>query len=152
MKTKAYVALYHLKALAQRIGRHWKKFQNIKGSVTFTFKVLSVYQVFHFQRTCICPSFSIGMQNTLKVSYLTGLRKLFACIKFNFPGYSMTLSKCAASHAEHLESFITHLNFAQIFACKTLSKYQTSIEIWPRGFFANIPLWKRFAWQNLRKE
>ena len=31
------------------------------------FKILSVYQIFHFQRTCICPRFGIAMQNTLKV-------------------------------------------------------------------------------------
>ena len=31
------------------------------------FKFLSVYWIFHFQRTCICPSFSIIVQNTLKV-------------------------------------------------------------------------------------
>ena len=30
MKTKAYVALHHLKALALRIGRHSKKCLNIK--------------------------------------------------------------------------------------------------------------------------
>ena len=31
------------------------------------FKILSVYQIFCFQRTCTCPSIGIGVQNTLKV-------------------------------------------------------------------------------------
>ena len=41
------------------------------------FKVLSVNQIFHFQRICICPSFGIVMQNTLKVYVCTWTMRWF---------------------------------------------------------------------------
>ena len=47
-------------------------------------KVNSVYQIFHFQRTCICPSFGIAVQHTLKVVclHLQTVRRFFHAFYF----------------------------------------------------------------------
>ena len=74
------------------------------------FKVYSAYRRFHFQTTCICPSFSNVMQNTLK-----------------------HICMCELSAQYHrtntLKVKIPHLNFAQISPCKTISKQGTYIKI-----------------------
>ena len=49
------------------------------------YKVHSVYQVFCFQSTCICPSFGIVMQNTLKRTCMCEI-------------------KCAASQNQHFKN------------------------------------------------
>jgi len=50
------------------------------------FKIVNVYQIFHFQWTCICPNFGIVMQHTWKVSLI------YIYLTYIFP--CLDLSKC----------------------------------------------------------
>jgi len=40
------------------------------------YKIYGVYQVFHFQRACICPSFGISVQNTLHLHAWNQVRSI----------------------------------------------------------------------------
>ena len=48
------------------------------------FKILSVYQIFCFQRTCICPSIGIRMQNTLKSYMFSSISCVDFAIQISF--------------------------------------------------------------------
>jgi len=88
------------------------------------YKDSSVYQIFHFQNTCICPSIGIVMQNTWKVecSHLY-LALILPCIIFqsvllckNPPSHVLVHVPCFESvlHGEICTKFRWAFNFPSV--------------------------------------
>jgi len=73
------------------------------------------------------------------------------CVQNTWNPFAWVKSRARQPKTNTFKVKCPHLNFAQIFACKTpFESTEHPLKYDHVTFFVNIPLWKCFAWPNLR--